>query len=167
MTGNVITFAGGAISWRSSKQSCVASSTTHAEYMALYEVITEILWLKSFLTDLNQPRFVQIPIVIHADNMGAIKIAVYARFTERSKHFNVKFHFTRDEVRKNTVSLLHTPSNANLADLFTKILTGVQTRDLSAKFTVCTNDDEFGVYRVTYSTGQKYGLTFFRFLKLL
>ena len=43
VTGYVITFAGGAISWRSSKQSCVASSTTHAEYMALYEVITEIL----------------------------------------------------------------------------------------------------------------------------
>ena len=54
--------------------------------------------------------------------MGASKIAEYARFTERSKHFNVKFHFTRDEVRKNTISSLHTPSNANLADLFTKIL---------------------------------------------
>ena len=36
-TGYVFTLAGGAISWRSAKQSIVASSTVYAEFIACYE----------------------------------------------------------------------------------------------------------------------------------
>jgi len=136
VTGYVIILAGGAISWKSSKQSCVASSTTHAEYMALYEVVTELLWLRIFLTELGQSRFVNGPMTIHADNMGAIKLAEYTRFTERSKHFNVKFHFTREQLKNRMIRLEHTRSDENLADLFTKPLNGVRTKELSALFGV-------------------------------
>jgi len=134
VTGYSIILAGGAISSRSSIQSYVASSTTHAEYMALYEVVRELLWLRTFLTELGQSRFVNGPVTIHADNMGAIKIAKYTRFTERSKHFNVKFHFTREQLKNRMIRLEHTRSDENLADLFTKALTGVRTKELSALF---------------------------------
>lgn len=42
ISGYVVTLAGEAISWRSHKQSNVSTSTVHSEYMALYDVCTEV-----------------------------------------------------------------------------------------------------------------------------
>ena len=44
---------GGAISWRSSKQSTVADSTTEAEYIAVNEAAKEAVWMKKFIGDLG------------------------------------------------------------------------------------------------------------------
>ncbi|XP_070026265.1 secreted RxLR effector protein 161-like [Nicotiana tabacum] len=48
-SGNVFTLGGGAISWRSIKQTCVADSTMEAEYVATSEVAKEAVWLGNFL----------------------------------------------------------------------------------------------------------------------
>ena len=46
----VFTLRGGAISWRSVKQSCIVDSTMKAEYVAVCEAAKEAVWLKnSFL----------------------------------------------------------------------------------------------------------------------
>src|SRR4051812_48764381 len=50
-TEYVFTLSRGAISWRSAKQSIVASSTMYAEFIACYEAMG--LWLKKFLPDLK------------------------------------------------------------------------------------------------------------------
>ena len=47
----VFTLGGGAISWRSVKQSCFSDSTMEAEYVAACEVVKEAVWLKKFLFD--------------------------------------------------------------------------------------------------------------------
>ena len=49
----VFTFGGGAISWRSVKQSSIADSTMEAEYIAASEAAKEAIWLKNFLMDLE------------------------------------------------------------------------------------------------------------------
>jgi len=38
----------GAVSWKSKKQSCVALSSTEAEYMALFQVAKEAMWMTDF-----------------------------------------------------------------------------------------------------------------------
>ena len=48
-SGYVFTLAGGAISWKSSKQSVTASSTMHAEFVACYESTGQSVWLKNFI----------------------------------------------------------------------------------------------------------------------
>ena len=48
-SGCVFPLGGGAISWRSVKQSCIADSTMEAEYVAACEVAKETIWLKKFL----------------------------------------------------------------------------------------------------------------------
>ena len=48
-SGYVFTFGGGAISWRSVKQSSIANSTMEAEYIAVSEATKEVVWLKNFL----------------------------------------------------------------------------------------------------------------------
>ena len=42
----VFTLAGGAISWKSSKQTITASSTMYAEFVACYEATGQVNWLK-------------------------------------------------------------------------------------------------------------------------
>ena len=43
----VFTLAGGAISWKSSKQTIIASSTMYAEFVACYEATGQVNWLKN------------------------------------------------------------------------------------------------------------------------
>ena len=52
-SGYLFTFAGGAISWQSRLQKCVALSTTEAKYIAANEAGKEMLWLKRFLQELG------------------------------------------------------------------------------------------------------------------
>ncbi|XP_075092123.1 retrovirus-related Pol polyprotein from transposon TNT 1-94 [Nicotiana tabacum] len=53
-SGYDFTLGGGAISWRSIKQSCVANSTMEAEYVDASEAAKEAVWLGNFLNELNR-----------------------------------------------------------------------------------------------------------------
>lgn len=147
VSGYVIKMANGAISWRSKKQSLpknskkpfqegeeepiVATSTTHAEYYALYEVTIEVEWLIQLLTELGQEKFVKKPIKIHVDNMGAIKLALKKDNSERTKNINVKYHYIRQLVKTNTIELAYVKSCKNQADIMTKALDGPRTKEIS------------------------------------
>ena len=48
-SGCVFTLGGGAITWRSVKQSSIADSTMEVEYVATCEAAKEVVWLKKFL----------------------------------------------------------------------------------------------------------------------
>jgi hypothetical protein len=48
-SGYVFTLAGGAISWKSSKQTVTISSTMYAEFIACYEVTGQVNWLKKLI----------------------------------------------------------------------------------------------------------------------
>ena len=48
-SGYAFTLAGGAISWKSSKQTVIASSTIYAEFVACYEASGRVKWLKKFI----------------------------------------------------------------------------------------------------------------------
>ena len=52
-SGYLFQMCGGAISWRSIKQPCVALSTAEAEYIALSSAVQEALWLKQLLMDMK------------------------------------------------------------------------------------------------------------------
>ena len=52
-SGYLFTLNGGAICWRSVKQTSVVDSTTEAEYVAISEAVISVVWLKKFLLDLH------------------------------------------------------------------------------------------------------------------
>ena len=68
----VFTLGGGAISWRSVRQSCIADSTMETEYVATCEAAKGVVWLKIFLPNLGVIRMKQVPITLFCDNSGAI-----------------------------------------------------------------------------------------------
>ena len=68
-SGYVFTFAGGAVSWMSRAQKCVALSTTEAEYVAATEGCKEAIWFDRLVGDLGIRTGVP---TLHSDSMSAI-----------------------------------------------------------------------------------------------
>lgn len=112
------------ISWNTRRQNSVATSSTEAEYMALYEGVKEACWLKSLLRSINLE--ISAPIVINEDNNGCIAIASNPTDHKRSKHIDVKYHFTREKIEQKIITLKYIPTGQQLADAFTKALPAVQ-----------------------------------------
>jgi hypothetical protein len=91
-TGYVYILNGGAVSWRSCKQSVIAGSTTEAEYMAASEASSEGVWIRNFITELGVVPNALDPLEILCDNTGAIALAKEPRYHPKTKHINRRFH---------------------------------------------------------------------------
>ncbi|WVZ07573.1 hypothetical protein V8G54_020919 [Vigna mungo] len=63
--GYVYLLAGGAISWKSAKQSVIATSTMEAEFMACFEATVHALWLRNFVSRLGIIDSIARPIMIY------------------------------------------------------------------------------------------------------
>jgi hypothetical protein len=122
ITGYVIYLLGVAISWKSKGQKSVTLSTTEAEYVALSEATREIKFIVQILESMNLP--VDYPITVHVDNVGAIFLANNKTTSERTKHVDIRHHFTREFIEDGIVKVIFVRSNENDADLFTKNLPG-------------------------------------------
>ncbi|KAM1859022.1 hypothetical protein ACFX13_011388 [Malus domestica] len=68
-SGYVFTLGGAAISWKSSKQKCIARSTMESEFIALDLAGEEAEWLKNFLEDIPMWPKPVTAICIHCDSM--------------------------------------------------------------------------------------------------
>nr|AMY96445.1 gag/pol protein [Momordica dioica] len=99
----VFTLNGGAVSWRSSKQTCVADSTCEAEYVAACEAAKEAVWIRKFLTDLGVVPNMHLPITLYCDNSGAVANAKEPRSHKRGKHIERKYHLIREIVERGDV----------------------------------------------------------------
>ena len=121
-SGYVFTLNGGAICWRSVKQTCVADSTTEAEYVAASEAAKEAIWLKMFLLDLQVIPSADRPITLYCDNSGAIAQSNEPRYHKKQKHIERKYHLIRDIIERGDTVVTKIASEENLADPFTKTL---------------------------------------------
>ena len=83
-SGMVFMFAGGAISWRTKKQTTVALSSTEAEYVAASLATKEGLWLKIILFELDVIKLSHIK--MYCDDQSCIKIAINPQLTDQNKH---------------------------------------------------------------------------------
>jgi hypothetical protein len=87
----IFLLAGGAISWRSNKQTIVATSTMEAEFIACYEATTQALWLRNFVGGLKIVNSIARPIKIFCDNCAAIFFSKNNKSRSRSKHIDIKY----------------------------------------------------------------------------
>ncbi|KAK6120832.1 hypothetical protein DH2020_045427 [Rehmannia glutinosa] len=110
-SGYVYTLYGGAICWRSVKQTCVADSTTEAEHVAASEAAKEAVI-----------PCADRPITLYCDNSGAVAQSKEPRFHKRQKHIERKYHLIRDFIQRGDTMVVKIASEENLADPFTKSL---------------------------------------------
>ena len=83
-SGSLFICNGGAVSWKSSKQTVIADSTMEAEYIAASKAVKEAFWYKKFVVELGVMSSVAIP--LYCDNNGAIALAKEPRSHQKSKH---------------------------------------------------------------------------------
>jgi hypothetical protein len=137
-SGHAFLLSGAAISWSSKKQQTVALSSTEAEYVALAGAVQETLYLKSLLADLSYGDG-GAPIKIHVDNQSAIKISKNSVLSNRTKHIDIKYHFSRERVDDGTVVLEYIPTEHMLADVLTKAVGSTVLNKLVPKLFGITN----------------------------
>ena len=127
-SGYVFLVNGCAVSWKSKKQSCVALSTTEAEYVALASAAQEAVWVRELTAQLkdHSPE----AITIYEDNQSAISMAKNPQFHGRTKHIFIKYHFIREQVEKKAVELKYCPTEEMVADMLTKGLAKEQFQKL-------------------------------------
>lgn len=121
-SGSMFTLNGGAIVWRSVKQSCVSESTMEVEYVATSEAIKEAVWLENFLRDLEVIPNLEQPMVVYCENSGAVANSKEPRSHQRGKHIDRKFHLIREIVERRDMTVREIKSEDNPADPFTKTL---------------------------------------------
>ena len=115
---------GGPISWTSKRQQSIALSSCEAEYMAQTQTSKEAIWLSRLLSELDIGLGLpKAPVVIKADNQGAIALTKDPRFHSRTKHIDIQWHFVRDQVETGSVKFEWVPTNEMAADGLTKALT--------------------------------------------
>jgi hypothetical protein len=119
VTGWVVFMAGAPVAWQSKLQAIVTSSSMEAEYLALYAVVCEIIWILQLLSSIHLTRHNATPIYI--DNTAAEALAKNPVYHQRSKHIDVKYHWLRQHINSTYIDLLHVMSEKNYADMFTKM----------------------------------------------
>ncbi|GJZ83595.1 retrovirus-related pol polyprotein from transposon TNT 1-94 [Tanacetum coccineum] len=107
------------VSWSSKKQKSTAISSTEAEYIALSGCCSQILWMRSQLTDYGF-QFNKIP--LYCDNKSAIALCCNNVQHSRAKHIDVRYHFIKEQVENGIVELYFVRTEYQLADIFTKPL---------------------------------------------
>ncbi|MBW0563824.1 hypothetical protein O181_103539, partial [Austropuccinia psidii MF-1] len=126
VTAFLATFHGCLILWKTRKQPSVSTSTAEAEYKALCDLTSELLWLKNWCEE--ERLFVSTePITIWDDNQSCINTANGdCNFNNKQmKHVDIQLHFIKEVVKSAVITLKYTPSSEMLADYLTKLVNKV------------------------------------------
>ena len=122
-TGMTTTMGKGAILSSSSKQKINTRSSTESEVVAVDEGITKPLWMRNLL--LAQGQVVK-DCILFQDNQASMRLEKHGfpSAGKRTKHFEIRFWFISDLVKRGVVSIEYLPTLDMVADALTKPLQG-------------------------------------------
>ena len=90
----------------------MAHSSTEAEYCALADTTSELLWLRWFLKDLGVST--SFATHLYGDNQSAIHITHNDVFHEQTKHIEIDCHFICYHLVHGALKLFSVPLKINL-----------------------------------------------------
>ena len=117
-SGCAIMMGGSLISYHSRGQKNVTLSTAESEYVALSGCVQEVIWTRRVLSFLGFP--VVEPTIVYEDNEAAEALACNEIMTKRSRFIDARFHYVREMVAENEISVKRCATSDMVADLFTK-----------------------------------------------
>ena len=101
------------------KKPTMARSSTEAEYKAVANASSKLLWINSLLRELS----ISLPApILWCDNIGATYLLANPMFHARMKHIEIDFHFIREQVAARRLRVCIISSQDQRADLLTKAL---------------------------------------------
>ena len=119
-SGFLYTFAGGAVSWQSRLQKCIALSATETEYIAAAEAGKEMLWLKRFLQELG---IKQKEYKVHCYSQSALDLSKNSMYHSWMKHIDTRYHWIREVMEQQLLKLVKIHTKDNPTDILTKFVT--------------------------------------------
>ena len=130
-SGYVFTLGGAAVSWKSSKQTCIARSTMESEFIALDKTGEEAEWLRNFLEDIPMWTKPVLAICIHCDSEATIGRARNHMYNGKSRHIRRRHNTVRQLLSSGIISIDYVKSKDNIVDPLTKGLAREQVYKLS------------------------------------
>ncbi|MBW0551098.1 hypothetical protein O181_090813 [Austropuccinia psidii MF-1] len=121
VTGYLDQLCGNLILWKTWKQPSVSISTAEAEYKALCELVSELLWLWKWCIECHLLTF-NSAIPIYEDNQSCINTVNGDCNLNNCimKHVDIQLHFIKEAVNSSVVRLVYTPTASMLANFPTK-----------------------------------------------
>ena len=117
-TGGAVSMGRGAIMCKSIKQKLNTKSSTEAEVVGASDFLPSTIWARMFMASQG---FVFSANTFHQNNMSAILLSRNGRSSsgQKTRHIDIRYHFDSENML-----LTHCPTEAMLADFFTKPLQG-------------------------------------------
>ena len=98
--GYLFLLAGGAVSWKSAKQSIIATSTMEAEFVACFEATNHGLWLQNLISGLRVVDNISRPLRLYCDDSAAVFFSKNEKYSKDAKHMELKYLSVKEEVQK-------------------------------------------------------------------
>jgi len=130
-SGNAFFLGDYLVSWLNKKQTSISLSIAEAEYIAIADCCTQILWMKESLKDVNIGT--NQPITIYCDNKSVISLSKNPVMHSNTKHIPIKYHFLHEQVAEQNIILEYINTKEKIADIFTKPLPGEAFEHLRQK----------------------------------
>lgn len=119
-SGHVILVNNTPVCWLSKKQEVVALSSCESELLSLASCTRNVIWIRLLIEEITNTT---VPTtVIHLDNQSSKKIVECDTTSNKTKHVAIRYHFVRDHIEKKEIKIVWTPTNEQVADIFTKAL---------------------------------------------
>ncbi|KAK8366286.1 hypothetical protein V6Z12_A02G111500 [Gossypium hirsutum] len=106
-SGYIFMFVGGAISWRSVKQTLTTTSTMKVEFISCFKATSHGVWLKSSIFGLRLIDSISRLLMIYYDNSAIVFMAKNNKSGSRSKHINIKYLAIREHVKEKKAIIQH------------------------------------------------------------
>jgi hypothetical protein len=90
------------LTWSSKKQTSVALSTAEAEYVAVGQCHTQLLWMRQTLREFGY-NLSKVPLL--CDNESAIRLVDNPIEHSRTKHIDIRHHFLRDHQQMGDIDI--------------------------------------------------------------
>lgn len=123
------------VGWHTKKQNCVTLSTTEASLVALCTSVTEGLWLRKILIDLNCNID---SFCVFEDNQGCINILKNPENNRRVKHIDVKYMFICEKIKSKDIIVKYIDTKCQQADILTKGLNRITFCKQKEMLNICS-----------------------------
>ncbi|GJU49714.1 uncharacterized mitochondrial protein-like protein [Tanacetum coccineum] len=130
----LLLLGGAPISWKSKKQSVVSRSSAEAEYRAMANAVSEVLWMRWLLSFLETAPTGPTP--LFCDNQAARHIANNPVFHERTKHVEMDCYFVRKRVDSKKIRTMTINTKGQIIDILTKPLGTNEFHSLLEKLSI-------------------------------
>ena len=132
-SGYIFNIAGGAVSWKSKKQTILAQSTMESEMIALAAASEEASWLRCLLAEIPLWEKPLPAVLIRCDSTAAIAKIENRYYNGKKRQIRRKHSTIRGLISNGAVRVDYVRTDENLADPLTKGLTREKVLNTSIK----------------------------------